>query len=128
MRRWPLFSDTLTVDEITTMSDQEAVRRRFDVSNIRLFGALTPIFFLTAAAQLMICVAHREAPHLLPVAIVHFAFALVAGLFFGELSYDERKRGTWKPRMPVHILRRNLSAWVVSYLIIEFALLTAFRT
>jgi hypothetical protein len=126
MKRGKL-SDNLTLDQIATLTDDEMIRRRFDASNIRWLGFVSAAAFVAALIQFFIALNHsRSAPFALLLASIHLAVALVAGLFFGELAYSERRGGTRKPRVPIHLIARNLTPWVLAFFIVEFTFLTIF--
>jgi serine phosphatase RsbU (regulator of sigma subunit) len=121
--------ETLTLDEVAVLTDAEAVRRQFDLSNARLMGVATALLFVFSVGKFFHALASpNAAPHVMPLAIVHVVFMLLSALMFGELAYADRRRGTWKPHMPVHLMRPNLTAWVVSFLVIEFSLLVSVRS
>lgn len=121
-------SDSLSIDEVASLTEAEMVRRRFDTGNIRWIGLLSVPAAIIGFAQVLIAIFGRtDGPHLLPVAITHFFTASVALLFFGQLARWQRSRGTWTPRLPVHLLARNLTPWVLAFLISEFTLITFFR-
>ena len=126
MKRGKL-SDNLTLDQIATLTDDEMIRRRFDASNIRWLGFVSAAAFVAALVQFFIALNHsRSGPFSLLLASIHLAVALVAGLFFGELAYSERRGGTRKPRVPIHLIARNLTPWVLAFFIVEFTFLTIF--
>lgn len=127
MRPAPKLSDTLTVDQIATITDQEMIRRRFDAGNIRWLGFVSAAAFVAAFVQFLIAFDRvRTAPYVMSMAIVHLAIALVAAVFFGELAYFERRGGTRRPRVPIHLISRNLTPWVFAFFIVEFTLLTIY--
>ncbi|MGZ8868175.1 MAG: PP2C family protein-serine/threonine phosphatase, partial [Thermoanaerobaculia bacterium] len=111
------------------LTDAEMVRRRFDASNIRWLGFVSGMAFVAALIQCFIALERMgTVPWILPQALLHLAMALVAALFFGELAYFERRGGTRKPRVPIHLIARNLTPWVIAFFITEFTLLTFFRS
>lgn len=121
-------TESLTVDEIAALSDGELVRRRFDATNIRWTGALSLMALLAAFIQFVVAlVSSKGAPHLLPLGFVHLLVALVFAGFFSELAYWQRRRGTWQPHLPVHLIARNLTPWVLAFVIVEFTLLSFAR-
>jgi hypothetical protein len=128
MERLRGFADALTIDQLAALSDAEMIRRRSDTTNVRWLALVSTAAFLVSIGQFLAAVfsSHPEA-HLLPVAIAHFLFAITSAAFFGELALAQRRRGSWNPRLPVHLISRNLTPWVIAYLIVEFALLTMFR-
>ena len=92
MRPAPKLSDTLTVDQIATITDEEMIRRRFDAGNIRWLGFVSAAAFVAAFVQFLIAFDRvRTAPYVMSMAVVHLAIALVAAVFFGELAYFERR-------------------------------------
>ena len=122
-------TEALTLDEIATLTDSEAVRRQFDLTNARLMTIITTLFFIFSIGKLIHALSSPSAaPHVTPLAIVHVLFMAAAGAFFGELAYADRRRGTWKPRLPIHLMRSNFAAWMVGFLITEFALLISVRS
>ena len=127
MKRARKLSDNLTLDQIATLTDDEMIRRRFDASNIRWLGFVSAAAFVAALVQFIIALNHaRSAPIAMVLAGTHLGVALVAGLFFGELAYSERRGGTRKPRVPIHLIARNLTPWVLAFFIVEFTFLTIF--
>lgn len=128
MERLQSLSDDLTLDEVASLTDAEIVRRRFDMANVRWVGVLSVVALFVAISQLMraLFAAHPSA-HQLPIAIAHVVVAFFAAAFFGELVYWKRRRGAWKPRLPIHLMARNLTPWVLTFFVVEFALGTFFR-
>ena len=126
MERLQSLTDNLTLDEVATLSDSEIVRRRFDMANVRYIGALSIITLFVAIAH-VIRAFHKPSGFLVPLAMGHVLFAFTAAAFFGELVYWQRRRGEWTPRLPIHLIARNLTPWVMTYVIAEFAFLTFFR-
>ncbi|HVS33786.1 MAG TPA: PP2C family protein-serine/threonine phosphatase [Thermoanaerobaculia bacterium] len=122
------FSDTLTVDQIASLSDGDMVRRRFDTGNIRWVGALSVLALLVALIQMLTSLLGKEMEgHLPPLGVAHFVVAAAGAAFFTQLALAERRRGTWKPQLPVHVMARNLTPWVIAFLLVEFSFLTFFH-
>lgn len=124
MMRWKrAYSESLSLEEVAGMSDAEAVRREFDSTNIKVMAVISAIFFFASFITLVSMLnIKRVWSHTLPLAITNFGFAMVAGVVFGELALSERRRGR-KPRIPVEELRRNLTPWIMTYILVEFALI-----
>jgi hypothetical protein len=121
-------SDTLTLDEIGSLTESEMVRRRFDASNTRWAGFIAPLAFGTAFVQLMMALfGGAEAPHLLPMAIAHFLFAAAGAAAFSELAMARRRKGVWKPRLPLRPLALNPTPWLLTFVVVEFVFVTSFR-
>jgi hypothetical protein len=128
MERLQSLSDNLTLDEVASLSDAEIVRRRFDMANVRWVGALSVVSLFIAISQLIrALVAAHPSAHQLPIAIAHVVVAFFAAAFFGEMVYWQRRGGAWKPRLPIHLIARNLTPWVLAFFVVEFALVTFFR-
>lgn len=129
MARSRKLSDNLTVDEIAALTEADMVRRRFDMSNVRWIGVLSVVTFVISFVEVMMALFDKGmAPHVPPFAVAHFFMALAAVGMFGELAYSERRRGTKGPRLPVHLLSRNLTPWVLTFFLVEFTFLTLFRS
>jgi serine phosphatase RsbU (regulator of sigma subunit) len=121
--------DNLTLDEVASLTDADIVRRRFDMANVRWVGALSVVSLFVAISQLIRALVDAQmSAYRLPLAIVHVLVAFAAAAFFGELAYWQRRRGAWKPRLPIHLIARNLTPWVLAFFVAEFTLLTFFRT
>src|SRR5260370_22957031 len=128
MERLQSLADNLTLDEVASLTDADIGRRRFDMSNVGWVGALSIVALFAAISQLIrALVADHLSAYQLPLAIVHVVVAFAAAAFFGELVYWQRRRGTWKPRLPIHLIARNLTPWFFAFFVVEFTLVTFFR-
>jgi hypothetical protein len=126
---WPKkSSESLTVDQIAEFSDAEIIRRRFDAGNARAMGAFSSLALFASIVQLAVAGASRSLGRLLPLAVAHVAFALIAAAFFGELAYAQRPRGGWTPRLPIHLIARNLRPWAIAFLVVEYGFLILFHS
>lgn len=122
-------SDALTLDQVAALTDEEMVRRRFDAGNIRWAGAFSSITFFIAVVQVLTALfTKKSGAHFLPVSLVHIVVASAAAAFFGELAWSQRKRARFRPRLPVHLLARNFTPWVLAFAITEFTLVTFYRS
>ena len=120
--------ETLTLDEVASLTDAGIVRRRFDSGNIRWLGVLSALAFFVAVAQILQAVSEKPPqPYLISLAAGHLITAFLAAAFFGELSYWQRRHGAWKPRVPIHLIARNLTPWVVAFFVVEFTFVTFLR-
>jgi hypothetical protein len=125
---WPKKpSDSLTVDQIAAFTDAEMIRRRFDAGNARAMGAFSSLALLVAIGQLAMAGASASLRHLMPLAIANVVFTLVGTAFFGELANAQRPRGAWTPRLPIHLIARNLTPWAIAFLVAEYAFLILFH-
>jgi hypothetical protein len=127
MERLQSLTDNLTLDEVATLTDAEIVRRRFDMANVRWIAALSVSTLFIAISQFIRAIVRAGSAYLLPLSIAHVVFAFMAAAFFGELAYWQRRRGAWRPKLPIHLIARNLTPWVMTYFIAEFAFMTFFR-
>jgi hypothetical protein len=125
---WSKKPESLTVDQIAALSDSELIRRRFDAGNARAMGAFSSVALLVAIAQLAMAETTGSMSRLLPLAVAHVVFTFVATPFFGELAYAQgRPGGKRKPRLPIHLIARNLTPWAIAFLVVEFAFLILFH-
>jgi hypothetical protein len=116
-------SDNLTVDQIAGLTDADMVRRRFDRENIRWASVLGALTLVVATFQVMVALGKSLGANLLPLALANFVLAICAAAFFGELAFSERRRDGKPPRLPVHLLSRNFTPWLLSYIVVEFLFL-----
>jgi hypothetical protein len=121
-------SENLTLDQVASLTDAEIVRRRYDSANARWMGALSAIAFFVAISEFFHALFSKTASaQMLPLAIAHVLFAFIAAAFFGELAYWERRRRAWKSRLPIHLIARNLTPWVMTFYVVEFTFVTFLR-
>lgn len=128
MNDFKRLTDPLTLEEIAGLTDAEMIRRRFDRNNARYVGVLATLMLVYAFVEAVrVSVATNLQSHMLPVAIGHILFTIAAAAAFGELAYAERRSG-WKPRLPVHLIARNLTPWVLTFVIVHFTFAVFCRT
>ena len=113
-----------SVDEVVRTSDEAAVRRRFDQRNlIYLFGLL--MLFAVVAFLELVSQGHRNDE--LDVAIASANFILVAGMLLLVWDlYRFAKAGTKGYWRAARWMRHHLSATVITYILVQYALLLAF--
>ncbi|HEU4522609.1 MAG TPA: PP2C family protein-serine/threonine phosphatase [Thermoanaerobaculia bacterium] len=127
MLRLSGLTETFTIEQLAAMTDEEMVRRRFDAGNVRYMTALTMLAFVTAIFQVFIGAFSRSAAaYQLPIAILHLVVAGAAAASMGEMV-RAGGRVARRSRLPVELIARNLTPWILGFLVVEYALLTVFR-
>lgn len=111
--------ETLTIEQLASMTEEEMVRRRFDAGNARYVTVLTFLALATAIFQMIF--AARTAAYLVLIAFLHLVFAGASTATMVSLA-RRRRRGAPLPR-GIAAIARNLTPWVLTFLIVEFAML-----
>lgn len=119
-------NDPETADQIAAATDAEVVRRRFDRSNVPWALFLSAGALLAAVIQTGMSLSRETAPvHWFPIALSHWVVAISAFVILLSLTFARNR--VRRPWLPVQVVARNPTAWILGFLLLEFVLLSAFR-
>ncbi|HEX7705319.1 MAG TPA: SpoIIE family protein phosphatase [Thermoanaerobaculia bacterium] len=122
-------TDHLTVEQVASMSDAAVVRRRFARSNVRWAAVVALLALLAAAGQFVTAFFGEGATvYMRVIASMHLVWAVGSAALFGELAATELRGAGRKRRLPVHLSLRNVTPWVMTYVMVEFGFLIFFRS
>jgi len=115
----------LSIDEIAATSEDAAVRRRFDGRNLVWLTVLLFVFLVASFIELAENLGRRT-PLDLAISVSNFILVVLMLFFMRDVYRVERKGKTPGLWGVSRWIRRHVSATVITYVIVQFALAVAF--
>lgn len=115
----------LSIDEIAATSEDAAVRRRFDGRNLVWLTVLLFVFLIASFIELGANLVRRT-PLDLVISVSNFILVVLMLFFMRDVYRVERKGKTPGLWGVSRWIRRHVSATVITYVIVQFALAVAF--
>ncbi len=117
------FGEPVTIDEIATLTDEGAVRRRFDAHNTTYMTVVSVIFVIAGVVVAISSVTGYRGGHMLRPGAGLFNFALSAfiAVMFTRIQGATRRKNRKEPSRLMLAIARNLPDWIVGLLVMHFS-------
>lgn len=118
--------DRPTLDQLAQITEPQMVRRRFDEQNLVWAFVLSWFFAISSFVLIPFSFASKEQRLVHIVAAITDAALTVFIIAAATELRRARRRENWEPHGYARLVRRNLSGWLITLIVVKFAVLIYF--